>query len=152
MNVKKVLMGGGATLLLLFVAVQFVPVDRTNPPVTTRARVPSDVEPLLRSACFDCHSHETTWPWYSRVAPLSWLIADHVTEGRRDLNFSRWPAFDLDAQDLLLREIAREVAAGDMPPRSYAAAHSAARLTAAQRDQIVSWARPATDSEADLPY
>ena len=138
--------------VLVAAAIQFVHVDRTNPPVETALTAPPAVREILVGACFDCHSHETTWPWYSRVAPLSWLIADHVTEGRRDLNFSRWPAFDLDAQDLLLREIAREVAAGDMPPRSYAAAHSAARLTAAQRDQIVSWARPATDSEADLPY
>lgn len=140
MNVKKVLMGGGATLLLLFVAVQFVPVDRTNPPVTTRARVPSDVEPLLRRACFDCHSNETKWPWYSRVAPVSWLVADHVKDGRKNLNFSTWPVLDPGAESHLLHEIEEVIEGGEMPLKSYLLGHPEARLSDAEKNMILRWA------------
>ena len=140
MNVKKVLMGGGATLLLLFVAVQFVPVDRTNPPVTTRARVPSDVDPLLRRACFDCHSNETKWPWYSRVAPVSWLVADHVKDGRKNLNFSTWPVLDPGAESHLLHEIEEVIEEGEMPLKSYLLGHPEARLSDAEKNMILRWA------------
>ena len=105
--------------VLVAAAIQFVPVDRTNPPVETALTAPPAVREILVGACFDCHSHETTWPWYSRVAPLSWLIADHVTEGRRDLNFSRWPAFDLDAELSIARRMTGREDAGAYlePPR-----------------------------------
>ena len=138
----------GAVVLL--VAAQFVPVSRTNPPVETRVSAPPAVQEVLVAACFDCHSNETRWPWYAHVAPASWLLADHVAEGRRNLNFSRWPAFDFDAQDLLLRDIAKEVAEGEMPPSSYTLAHPAARLTPAQRELILDWARVPDESEDDL--
>ncbi len=125
----------------LFLGAQFVPVDRGNPPVRHDVGAPPAVAALLRTSCYDCHSRETRWPWYSRVAPVSWLVADHVREGRRELDFSDWPAADLEAQDDLLREIAREVAKGGMPLNGYAWAHPGARLDAAGRETIVRWAR-----------
>ena len=64
-----------------FIVIQFVPVNRTNPPVEGDLRAPTEVLSVLRRACYDCHSNETVWPWYSRVAPLSWVIAHDVTRG-----------------------------------------------------------------------
>ncbi|HPF70828.1 MAG TPA: heme-binding domain-containing protein [Candidatus Krumholzibacteria bacterium] len=128
------------TLAALVVAIQLVPVDRSAPAAGHEVGAPAGVADLLRRACYDCHSGRTAWPWYSRVAPVSWFVADHVREGRRALDFTDWPALDLDLQDELLRHVADEVGKGDMPLASYRLAHPAARLTAAQRDSIVAWA------------
>ena len=121
--------------------IQFVPVDRANPPVRHDVGAPAEVATVLRAACYDCHSRETRWPWYSRVAPVSWFVARHVAEGRRELDFSDWPAIDFTAQDELLREIAKEVEKGGMPLASYRWGHPAARLDGAQRELLVRWAR-----------
>ena len=125
----------------LLLGAQFVPVERTNPPVRHDVGAPPAVAGLLRAACYDCHSHETRWPWYSRVAPVSWFVAGHVKEGRRELDFSDWPVTDLGAQDELLHGIAKEVGKGGMPLPGYGWLHPAARLDRAQRQAIVDWAR-----------
>lgn len=130
----------------LFLVAQFIPVDRTNPPVETDVTAPAAVREILVKACFDCHSHETRWPWYSRIAPVSWLTARHVHEGRGDLNFSRWPAFDFTSQDLILREITQQIQRGAMPPRSYLLGHPEARLTADERRVLLEWADAGQDS------
>lgn len=124
----------------VFVAIQFVPVDHTGPPVGHEVDAPAEVATLLRAACYDCHSAHTRWPWYGRVAPVSWWIAGHVREGRRELDFSNWPLIDFTAQDELLREVAAEVGRQKMPPASYRLGHPEARLDAAQREVLVRWA------------
>ena len=128
-------------LALVAVAIQFVPVDRSGPPARREVDAPPEVTRVLRAACFDCHSAATRWPWYARIAPVSWLIADHVREGRRELDFSDWPVIDFTAQDELLREVAREVERDRMPPSSYRLGHPEARLDAAERDLLLEWAR-----------
>lgn len=127
-------------LAALAVTIQFVPVDRADPPVVRDVGAPAPVAALLHRACYDCHSNLTRWPWYSRVAPVSWFVADHVHDGRKALNFSDWPALDLDAQDELLRHIAKQVDEGHMPLASFRLAHPGARLTRAERDTITAWA------------
>ena len=77
-------------VVLLFVAIQFVPGNREEPAGATNLTVAADVRGILERSCFDCHSNETGWPWYSRVAPVSWFVADHVNEARSHLNFSDW--------------------------------------------------------------
>ena len=76
--------------VVLFVAIQLVPVDRSNPPVEADLEAPEAVTAVLRTACYDCHSNETHWPWYSYVAPVSWLVAHDVEEARSEFSFSRW--------------------------------------------------------------
>jgi hypothetical protein len=100
----------------IFVGAQFVPVARTNPAVRADVAAPPEIAVLLRHACYDCHSHETAWPWYSRVAPVSWLIVHDVEEGRCELDFSAWDAYDPAQRAKKLRESADEIAEGDMPP------------------------------------
>jgi hypothetical protein len=129
---------GGAVVLL---AIQAVPVSRTNPPVESDVDAPADVKALLRRACYDCHSHETVWPAYSRVAPVSWLVAHDVTEGREELDFSRWSALGAAARAKLAKELPEEVEEGEMPPLTYRMVHPPARLTAAEKAALSAWGR-----------
>jgi len=133
---KRLLMAAVGLLL----GIQLVPVDRTNPPVDAEVLASAQVKAILVKACFDCHSHKTRWPWYSRVAPLSWGIAHHIHEGREDLNFSRWPILDFERQDLMLREIAKQLKKGAMPLREYTWLHPEARLSASERRVLLVWA------------
>jgi hypothetical protein len=80
-------------IVLLLVVIQFVPVDRSNPPVTSEVPASPEARAVLRRACYDCHSNETVWPWYSKVAPVSWLVARDVHKGREELNFSTWDRY-----------------------------------------------------------
>lgn len=127
-------------LVAIVLLIQLVPAERTNPPVRTRVDAPQEVTAVLERACYDCHSHETRWPWYSRVAPVSWWVASHVEEGREDLDFSDWPAFDFEAQRLALKDVCEQIRKGEMPLWSYTLAHAEARLTAADRSLLLDWA------------
>jgi len=82
----------------VFVALQFVPVDTSNPPATVDIEAPADVKEILQRSCYDCHSNETRWPWYFRIAPFSWLAAHDVEEGREHLNFSEWDQLSTEDQ------------------------------------------------------
>jgi hypothetical protein len=132
---------GGVGVVALFLVAQLVPVDRTNPPVESDVAAPAEVRAILERACFDCHSHETRWPWYSRVAPVSWWVSGHVEAGRRSLNFSRWPTYDFESQDLLFRQIETEITNDAMPLPSYLRGHPEARLSASDRQVILEWVR-----------
>lgn len=128
-------------ILVLFVGLQLVPAERTNPPVASPIQVPQDVQTVLRRACYDCHSHETHWPWYSYVAPISWRVVSHVDHGRRDLNFSEWPVFDFELQGLAFRDIEEQLDEGTMPLRDYLWLHPEARLSEEDRKLLLQWAR-----------
>jgi hypothetical protein len=119
---------------------QLYPVPRSNPSVVSDLVAPAAIKTVLVRSCYDCHSHQTRWPWYSRVAPVSWWMVSHVTRARKDLNFSTWPTFDPAAQDQTLREIAAQVKRGSMPLPSYLWGHPDARLSAADKQLILDWA------------
>jgi len=121
------------------IAVQAFRIDRTNPPVEQDVAAPAGVEALLRRACYNCHSHETVWPWYSHAAPVSWLLAHDVSEGRREINFSTWAAYPPAKKIRKLRKSAEEVAKGKMPPWYYALVHPEARLAAGEREMLRAW-------------
>jgi mono/diheme cytochrome c family protein len=122
-------------LVLLFGVIQLVPYGRShsNPPL---AAEPAWDSPATRDlavrACFDCHSNATRWPAYASVAPASWLVQSDVDEAREDLNFSEW-----QRQQRHARHAAREVREGDMPPLQYRLMHREARLTDAERANLV---------------
>jgi hypothetical protein len=130
-------------VVALFVAAQFVPVERTNPPAAGEIELPPEVGALAERACYDCHSHETVWPWYAEVAPVSWLAVRDVGEAREHLNFSTWADYADEERRELLEEIAEEVEDGDMPLRFYLPFHPKARLSEEERRVLVSWARRA---------
>ena len=130
---KKINIGLGV-LALIFVAIQFVPVERTNPPITDEVNwANEETREIAKKACFDCHSHESIWPWYSYVAPLSFRIAHHVNHGREYLNFSDWsqPNEDFD-------EIKEVIDEGEMPLWDYLLMHSDAKLTPEETEALLS--------------
>jgi hypothetical protein len=139
-NILKWIFG---VLIVGFAALQFTNPARTNPPVVTDFIVtnapPPRVAVLLRAACYDCHSYETKWPWYSRIAPVSWLVADDVNGGRHHLNLSDWPAGRPDWQVRRLENMSDEVGSDDMPPKKYTFIHADARLTDAERKELTDW-------------
>jgi hypothetical protein len=129
-----------------FALLQLANPPRTNPPVIPGHDLmatnppPPAIAAMLHAACYDCHSDETKWPWYSRVAPVSMLVAGDVKGGRERMNFSDWP-HDLPARAAKrLERISEEVGYKDMPPPKYTLLHPEARLTPAQRDQLINWA------------
>lgn len=126
------LAGGGA---LLFLTIQLVPYgrDHTNPPVIEEARWNSaTTQQLVEAACYDCHSNETRRPWYSKVAPGSWLLERDVRAGREKLNFS-----EMNRDDNEFEKAAETVADGEMPPRRYTLLHKDARLSQSQREALI---------------
>ena len=130
---KKVLIA----LVIIFVGIQFIPVERTNPQVKSEIDAPPEVKAIFKKACYDCHSNETKWIWYSKVAPVSFLIADDVKSGRRHLNFSEW---DVDKEAKAKDEIWDEIRNEDMPLWSYRIMHSEAKLTQEEKNVIRNWA------------
>jgi len=117
----------------ILIAMQFIPVTRTNPPVTREVRWDSPAtRALAERACFDCHSNLTVWPWYSHVAPMSLLVTSHVVDGRERLNFSEW-----DHPNAGFDHVNRNVTSGDMPIWNYVLLHRLAKLTPAERQQLL---------------
>lgn len=140
---RKLLIGTLTAAAMGFVAIQFVPVERSNPPVETEVPASSEVRSVLRRACYDCHSNETTWPWYSRIAPVSWLVAHDVHEGREELNFSTWNRLSTKERGEALHEAWEKVEEGEMPPWFYLPPHPEARLSARDRAALRDWSRSA---------
>lgn len=131
----------GLGVMVVLVGVQFIPVQRTNPSEHGRFDAPAEVQAVLRRACYDCHSHETRWPWYSQIAPVSLWIARDIKEGRREVNFSVWEKYDERRRTRKLKEIASEVDKGSMPPWYYVPLHPDAKLSAADRQRVIAWAK-----------
>lgn len=144
---KRALRLLATTVVVLLIGIQFVPVERTNPTVTAPPAAPAEVDEILRTACYDCHSNETIWPWYSYVAPVSWFVANHVEHGRGDLNFSEWTDLPADRRDHKLEELVEMVENGSMPLSSYTRIHKKANLSAGEANALIEWAR---DLRADL--
>lgn len=149
LSIRRLGLGTLLLLAVLLVAIQLVPTARTNPPAAAPIRAPAEVDRILRRACFDCHSHETVWPWYTRVAPVSWYVAHEVEEGREELNFSEWGAMNPERRDHKLSEIVEEVVMGEMPPRAYLWMHGAARLDGEEIKILREWVRGETRRSGD---
>lgn len=130
-NRKKLLKYFVFSAALIFILIQFIPVDRSNPPVV---KEPNWDSPKTRafavSACFDCHSNETKWPWYSYVAPVSWLVASDVHEGRKKFNISNGGSGESD-------EAAKEFQKGSMPPWQYGLMHPEAKLNKQDSEEFL---------------
>ena len=126
----------------VFAGLQLFNPARTNPPVVTdfiaAANPPAPVAAALHAACYDCHSHETIWPWYAHIAPVSWLVVSDTTEGREHLNFSDWLDEAVRAAKKMDR-INEVLGYREMPPKKYTLIHAEARLTEAQLKEIMDW-------------
>jgi Haem-binding domain len=125
--------------IVLLIGFQLVPIDATNPPVESDIPTHPEVKAVLRRACYDCHSNETVWPWYSRFAPISWMISRDVHEGRSELNFSTWDQYTAEEQLKKLKDSWGEVEEGGMPPWYYLSVHRDAALSSADRALLWQW-------------
>ena len=125
---------------LILVAFQFIQVDKLNPTYNKKdvIEVPKDVMSIFKRACWDCHSNDTVWPWYSHIAPLSWTIAQHVNNGRAYVNFSIWNKYTQEQKDKKLEGIYRTILAA-MPPPSYIKWHKEAKISKEDIKLIRDW-------------
>jgi mono/diheme cytochrome c family protein len=140
--------------VILFLAAQVYRPARTNPPSDRKQEVRAilDVHPQVASAmdrsCGDCHSNRTVWPWYSRVAPVSWLVVSDVNRGRAAVNFSEWSKYNAQEQQKHLEEICSEVSQGEMPALQHTLMHPDAKLIAAEKAAICQWTKSAGASKS----
>jgi hypothetical protein len=137
-----------AILAILLIAAQLIRPNRTNPPVDpalevhATAQVSPEVSAILRRSCFDCHSNETVWPWYTNITPVNWwIVRSHVEHGRGHFNFSEWGRKEIKDRDHILDEICEEVEKAAMPLPSYLILHGDARLTDQQKQALCDWTK-----------
>lgn len=126
--------------LIIFIVMQFIQTDKTNPKVDKNIEIKTNAEvmKIFKTACYDCHSNETVYPWYSNIAPFSWVVSNHINEGRKALNFSTWENYRDEEKKEHLKDIYRTVYAS-MPLQSYLWIHDDAILTKEQRTLIRDW-------------
>jgi hypothetical protein len=147
--VKKVVVIIILSLVVVLILIQLIPVRQRNPRVTLDIPTSPEVKAVLRQSCYDCHSNETIWPWYSSVAPASWLVASDVQEGREKLNFSTWDQYSTKERVKKLQETWEEVEEGKMPTWYYTAVHGDSKLTPENREALRVWSREALSRERD---
>jgi Haem-binding domain len=126
------------------VIAQLIPVRRTNPPSTGALTAPDPIKRILSRACYDCHSNQTRWPWYSRIVPTSWLVAHDVALGRKEINFSEWNRYLPATRRRKLRWMGRALREEAMPPLFYRLMHPDARLTDNERSVLERWVEAQT--------
>ena len=135
-------------LVVVIALIQLIPVDRDNPvsETTNEIAVQGPVKELIQQACYDCHSNQTSWPWYSYVAPVSWFIAHDVHEGREKLNFSEWNLYSEKRIKRKLNDISEEIEEKEMPMPIYTIMHTKADLSDEQRKILINWANSYFDN------
>ncbi len=131
----------GVSAFTLLVLIQFVPIQRSNPPVETEVPAPPEVKQIFQRVCYNCHSYETVWPWYGYIAPLSWLVAYDVREAREKMNFTAWNRLSGEKALKRIEEIWEVVEEGEMPPWYYRLVNPEAALSEAEKQLIHSWSR-----------
>jgi hypothetical protein len=140
-------------LVVLFLLIQFYPRPDRNVSAAVSPQdigsayaVPADVQSILKTSCYDCHSNHTEYPWYSRIQPVSWWLGDHITEGKKKLNFSAFTGYSLRRQYHKLEEVEEMVNNGEMPFSSYTLMHNGAKLSETQKQRLVGWSASVRDS------
>lgn len=129
-------------IIAILVLMQFIRIDKEAPKsdpskdLIAISQPPTDVQNILKTACYDCHSNETAYPWYTNIAPVSWWLEHHIDEGREELNFSEWGNYSVKKANHKIEECVELVKAGEMPLSSYTWMHSEAKLSEEQRRML----------------
>ena len=149
---KKVLKIIVVILVVGFIAIQFINrpdkitiSEISGDDITKKAAVPADVQTVLKRSCYDCHSNQTVWPWYSNIAPVSWLVADDVVKGKKKMNFSEWGKMSAPKQEKKFSDIIDQVTDTLMPLPKYLIIHKDAALSEADKQVILKWANGEKD-------
>lgn len=135
-------------LIVALVVIQFInrpdktaTTDITANDITKKLSIPSDVQAILKRSCYDCHSNQTVWPWYTNVAPVSWLVADDVVSGRKKMNLNDWGKLTQSKQEKKLADICDEITSDDMPLPKYLIIHKDAKLSQSDKDVLCNWTK-----------
>jgi len=155
---KKILKRTFQILLLAFIVIQFIRPAKnradgiSNNDISKIYAVPADVDAILKSSCYDCHSNNTVYPWYAEVQPVAWWLADHVKEGKKELNFSEFASYRIGRQYRKLEEVNKQVKEGEMPLESYLWIHNNAKLSEGQKLTLANWVTTIRDTiKANYP-
>ncbi len=138
---RKLLIG----IALLFVAIQFIPVELNQSETTSKndfiitLNPPTEIANMLKTSCYDCHSNNTKYPWYDKIAPVSFVVKHHIDEAKEELNFSEWNTFSDKRKQHKLDEIIEETEEGEMPIKAYTIMHGEAKLSLKQLEQLKNW-------------
>lgn len=131
--------------LIGLIILQFIPMDKTNPPITAAndfiqvTQTPPAIAQLLKAACYDCHSNESVFPDYTKIQPVGYWIRGHIRGARKQLNFSEWGTYPAKKRAHKLEESIEEITEKSMPLKSYTWMHETAKLSDVQRDQLTAW-------------
>jgi heme-binding protein len=145
MTIKKILKIALLVFIVAIIVIQFFRPDRlhtdeiTQDHIIRKMNVPDSALSILKRSCYDCHSNHTTWPWYSNISPVSWLVADDVKEGRKKMNFSEWGKLSQSKQVLRLESICEQIKEGEMPLPNYLIIHTNAVLTEHDKEILCQW-------------
>lgn len=155
---KKILKRTLQVLLIAFIAIQFIRPEKNKAAgiskndISTLYPVPANVHAILKNSCNDCHSHNTTYPWYAHVQPMAWWLNDHVVDGKKHLNFSEFATYSLRKQYHKLEETEEMIENGEMPLDSYLWIHRNAALNHDQKQVITHWVTAVMDTmKANYP-
>lgn len=138
---KKILL----SLAVILIIIQFFTIDKTTPSTSPSSdflvvtNLPTNIATILKSACYDCHSYDTQYPWYSNIAPVSWFLKKHINDGRHELNFSIWDDYTTKRKDHKLEEASELILEKDMPLPPYTWLHEKAQLSENERTLIANW-------------
>ena len=152
---RKLLKRSFLFLLFVFIGIQLGRPSRTNPPVDSSREfsavypVNEAVKSTLQRSCNDCHSNRTVWPWYSNVAPASWLVAHDVNEGRNAMNLSNWSASQNENSQELVAKMCEEVSQKEMPPFQYTLMHPDAKVSGPEANAICLWTKSVAGTIAE---
>jgi tellurite resistance protein TehA-like permease len=141
LSLKKI----GIACIVLFIVIQVFRINKTITPVNEQTdfiavtQTNPEVATILKNACYDCHSNQPTYPWYTSIAPVSWWIKNHINEGSKHLNFSIWQTYTVKRKDHKLEECVEMIEEGEMPMNSYTWMHQEAKLTDAQKQLLIDW-------------
>ena len=148
---NKILKYAGLLILAVLLVIQFIHPEKNVSDDQTKSiaktfPLPTDVENILKTSCYDCHSNHTEYPWYSKLQPVDWWLADHVDEGKEELNFSEFASYRPWRQFHKLEKIGKELEEHEMPLPSYLFIHRSSKLSDAQQELITKWANSLCDS------
>ncbi|RXP53623.1 cytochrome C [Lutibacter sp. HS1-25] len=137
---KKVLLG----ILVLFILIQMVRPTKNDSKndvnhISTVMPIPAEVDKILTTSCYDCHSNNTVYPWYSEIAPVSWFLAQHINEGKEHLNFSEWTVYNKNQQEHIANDLEEVLEGQGMPLKSYLLIHKDAAMTPEQYKLLLNW-------------
>lgn len=141
--VKKILYG----LLAVLIIIQFIRPERniselpSENDIRVQYPLPANVQSILKRACYDCHSNNTSYPWYTNIQPVGWFLQNHVNEGKEELNFSEFATYSAKKADHKLDEVIEMVEEKEMPLESYTLIHKEAILTAEETETLINWAK-----------